>query len=458
MDSGSRPLAGMRVVELAGIGPGPFCAMLLADLGAEVIRVDRPGGAPSPVPAEADVSSRGKRRIVVDLKRPRGAEVVLRLAAASDALVEGYRPGVAERLGIGPADCWARNPRLVYGRMTGWGQDGPLAPSAGHDIAYIAVTGALHAIGRAGGPPQVPVNYLGDFGGGSMFLAVGMLAAVLRARQTGRGQVVDAAIVDGAAALQAMTYGLLADGSWTDERGVNRLDTGAPFYDVYETSDGRHMAVGALEPQFYARFVSLLFAPEGAPADLPGQHDAARWPRLRSAFAQRFATRTMAEWATVFDSTDACVAPVLSMTEAPSHPHLAARGTYVEADGLVQPAPAPRFSDCSTAGSPAGSPIKAFAPGRIARTGAHTREVLTGLGLEDVDDLLADGAVWQALGRGACQAGQCGWRCARAQQAERGRPVDRYRRVVAEVADRHRGAGLGLRGVPDLRNRLRPRP
>jgi alpha-methylacyl-CoA racemase len=384
----SRPLAGMRVVELAGIGPGPFCAMLLADLGADVIRVDRPGGPPSPVPADKDVTSRGKRRVVVDLKHPRGAEVILRLAAASDAVIEGYRPGVAERLGVGPAACWARNPRLVYGRMTGWGQDGPLAPSAGHDIAYIAVTGALHAIGRAGGPPQVPVNYLGDFGGGSMFLAVGMLAALLRARETGLGQVVDAAIVDGAAMLQAMTYGLLADGSWTDERGVNRLDTGAPFYDVYETSDGRHMAVGALEPQFYERFVSLLFEPEGMPADLPEQHDRARWPELRQVFAARFATRPMAEWTAVFDGTDACVAPVLSMTEAPSHPHLAARGTYVKADGMMQPAPAPRFSF--------GSPAAAFVPGPIALAGAHTREVLTSLGLDDVDDLLADGAVWQA--------------------------------------------------------------
>ena len=258
------PLTGVRVVELAGIGPGPFCGMLLADLGAEVIRVDRPGGPPSPVPLDKDVTSRGKRRIVVDLKHPRGAEVVLRLAASSDALIEGYRPGVAERLGVGPADCLARNPRLVYGRMTGWGQDGPLSGSAGHDIAYIAVTGALHAIGRAGGPPQVPVNYLGDFGGGALFLALGVVAGLFSARQTGHGQVVDAAIVDGTAVLQAMTYGLLADGAWTDERGVNRLDTGAPFYDVYATSDGSYMAVGALEPQFYAEFTRLLFAPEGA--------------------------------------------------------------------------------------------------------------------------------------------------------------------------------------------------
>jgi alpha-methylacyl-CoA racemase len=384
----------MRVVELAGIGPGPFCGMLLADLGAEVIRVDRPGSPPSPVPLDKDVTSRGKRRIVVDLKHPRGAEVVLRLAALSDALIEGYRPGVAERLGVGPAACWARNPRLVYGRMTGWGQDGPTAAAAGHDIAYIAVTGALHAIGRADGPPQVPVNYLGDFGGGALFLAVGVLAALHEARRTGRGQVVDAAIVDGTAVLQAMTYGLLADGSWTDQRGVNRLDTGTPFYDVYATADGRHMAVGALEPQFYARFVELLFAPEGPPDDLPDQEDRARWPELRRHFATRFAQRSQQEWTKIFHGTDACVAPVLTMTEAPRHPHLAARGTFVETDGVVQPAPAPRFSDSE--GSPGAPPAAALPPGRIARPGAHTREVLTGLGFDDVADLLADGVVQQA--------------------------------------------------------------
>jgi alpha-methylacyl-CoA racemase len=384
----SGPLAGVRVVELAGIGPGPFCGMLLADLGAEVIRVDRPGGPPPRVPVDKDISSRGKRLIVVDLKNPRGAEVVLRLAAASDALIEGYRPGVAERLGVGPAACWARNPRLVYGRMTGWGQDGPIAQSAGHDIAYIAVTGALHAIGRAGGPPQVPVNYLGDFGGGSMFLALGVVAALLQARQTGRGQVVDAAIVDGVAVLQAMSYGLLAAGRWTDERGVNLLDTGAPFYDVYETADRRHMAVGALEPQFYARFTELLFAPEGLPGDLPGQYEHAGWPRMRELFAARFAQRSQREWTKVFEGSDACVAPVLTMAEAPRHPHLAARGTFTEAGGVVQPAPAPRF-----AGAGAEGPAAALTPGPIARPAAHTREVLTALGFGDVDELLADGAV-----------------------------------------------------------------
>jgi alpha-methylacyl-CoA racemase len=374
------PLAGIRVVELAGIGPCPFCAMLLADLGAEVIRVDRPG----PPSSVADLTSRGKRRVIVDLKHPQGAGVVLRLAAQAHVLVEGFRPGVAERLGVGPADCQARNPRLVYGRMTGWGQDGPLAEAAGHDIGYIAVTGALHAIGRAGGPPQVPVNYLGDFGGGAMFLAMGVLAALLEARQSGRGQVVDAAIVDGTAVLQTMSYGKLAAGTWADQRGVNLLDSGAPFYDVYGTADGRHMAVGAIEPQFYARFLELLFAPDGLPADLPAQHDRARWPELRAKFAGRFAGRVQADWAKVFEGTDACVAPVLPMTEAPRHPHLAARGTYAEVDGVVQPAPAPRFSGAGR-----------LEPGRITRAGEHTSEVLAGLGFGDVAALLVEGVVVQ---------------------------------------------------------------
>jgi alpha-methylacyl-CoA racemase len=386
----SGPLAGVRVVELAGIGPGPLCGMLLADLGAEVIQVDRPGGSASPVPQRNDITSRGKRRVVVDLKHPRGAEVVLRLVAASDALIEGYRPGVAERLGVGPADCLAHNPALAYGRMTGWGQDGPLAASAGHDIGYIAVTGALHAIGRAGGPPQVPVNYLGDFGGGSMFLALGLVASVLAARATGRGRVVDAAIVDGTAVLQAMTYGLLADGRWADERGANLLDTGAPFYDVYETADGRHMAVGALEVQFYAAFTGILFAPDAVPGDLPAQHDRGRWPELRARLAARFAERSQEEWSRVFSGTDACVAPVRTMTEAPADPHLAARGTYVTEGGVVQPAPAPRFGD----GTP-GAAIGALSPGRIAHAGAHTRDVLIALGFADAEELLASGAAWQ---------------------------------------------------------------
>jgi alpha-methylacyl-CoA racemase len=365
--------------------------MLLADLGAEVIQVDRPGGRATAAPNPNDVTSRGKRRVVVDLKHPRGAEVVLRLAAGSDALIEGYRPGVAERLGVGPADCLARNPALVYGRMTGWGQDGPLAPSAGHDIAYIAVTGALHAIGRADGPPQVPVNYLGDFGGGSMFLALGLVAGILAARASGQGRVVDAAIVDGAAMLQAMTYGMLAGGGWADERGVNLLDSGAPYYDVYATADGRHMAVGALEPQFYAAFTGLLFAPEGIPADLPDRNDRTQWPDLRERFAARFAERSQGEWTKIFSGTDACVAPVRTMTEAPADPHLAARGTFTTSGGLVQPAPAPRFDPAAD-----GSPVDALPAGAISGMGAHTRAVLAEAGFADVDDLLAAGAVWQA--------------------------------------------------------------
>jgi alpha-methylacyl-CoA racemase len=385
------PLTGTRVIELAGIGPGPLAGMLLSDLGAEVIQVDRPGGIPSPVPAVSDITSWGKRRIVVDLKHPRGAEIVLRIAARCDALIEGNRPGVAERLGVGPADCWSRNPALVYGRMTGWGQDGPLAASAGHDIAYIAVTGALHAIGRAGGPPQVPVNYLGDFGGGSMFLALGLVAGILQARATGRGRVVDAAIVDGTAALQAMTYSLLADGLWSDQRGANLLDTGAPFYDVYETADGRHMAVGAIEPQFYAELLEVLFAPDDVPADLPAQHDRTGWPRLRQLFAARFAARSQEQWSQAFFGTDACVAPVRTLTEAPGDPQLAARGTYVVVDGVPQPAPAPRFADGVSL-----IPIGALSPGRVAPKGANTREVLTDLGFPDAEELLATGAAHQA--------------------------------------------------------------
>jgi len=388
--SPARPLTGVRVIELAGIGPGPLAGMLLADLGAEVVLIDRPGGPATPLPQVSDVTSRGKRRIVVDLKHPRGSEVVRRLAAGADALIEGYRPGVAERLGVGPADCLAVNPQLVYGRMTGWGQDGPLAHAAGHDIGYVAITGALHAIGRAGGPPQVPVNYLGDFAGGSMFLALGLVAGILQARQTGRGQIVDAAIVDGTAALQAMTYSLLADGLWTDRRGANFLDTGAPFYDVYETADGRYMAVGALEPQFYAEFTGILFAPQEVPADLPAQHDRPRWPELRQRLAARFAELSQEEWTKRFSGTDACVAPVLSLLEAPGDPHLAARGTYVTVAGVVQPAPAPRF-----AAMPHSGPINAAPPGRIAKLGEHTREVLTALGFPDVAELLADGAVIQ---------------------------------------------------------------
>jgi alpha-methylacyl-CoA racemase len=373
------PLHGLKVVELAGIGPGPFAAMLLADLGADVVRVDRAGpGSPLTVDPRFDLLNRGKRSIAADLKQDRGRELVLALAERADALIEGYRPGVAERLGIGPAAALARNPKLVYGRMTGWGQDGPLAGSAGHDITYLAVSGALHPIGRAGGPPQVPANLLGDFGGGALYLVVGLLAALREAARTGRGQVVDAAITDGAAHLTTLLYGLSAAGQWRDERGVNLLDTGAPFYDVYPAADGRYLAVGALEPQFYAEFIRLL----DPAADLPAQDDRARWPQLRAGIAAAFATRTQQEWAAVFEGTEACVAPVLSLTEAAGHPHLAGRGTFVERDGVVQPAAAPRFS--ATPAGPVGPP---------ALPGAHTREVLTDWGLGDPGEWLAGGAV-----------------------------------------------------------------
>jgi alpha-methylacyl-CoA racemase len=372
----------VRVVELAGIGPAPFCGMLLADLGADVVRVDRPGGGPavSADPAH-DLLNRGKRTIAVDLKSPRGTETVLRLAGRADVLIEGFRPGVAERLGIGPDPCLARNPKLVYGRMTGWGQDGPLAQSAGHDIAYIAITGVLHAMGRADGPPQVPLNLVGDFAGGALYLAVGVLAALRETADSGHGQVVDAAIVDGTAHLATMIYGMVGAGAWQPERGRNLLDTGTPFYDVYETSDGEYMAVGPLESKFYAEFVRLLGL---APAELPAQLDPRRWPELRTRFAETFAGHTRAEWTKVFEGTDACVAPVLSLTEAPDHPHLAARGTFVSQDGIVQPGPAPRFSRTpAVAGEPA------------AGAGAHTRATLADWGFDDVEELLEQGVVVQ---------------------------------------------------------------
>ncbi|MGC5036143.1 MULTISPECIES: CaiB/BaiF CoA transferase family protein [unclassified Streptomyces] len=338
------PLTGVRVVELAGIGPGPFAAMLLADLGADVVRVDRPGGPGLGIDPARDVTNRNKRSVVVDLKAPDGPERVLDLAARADVLVEGYRPGVAERLGVGPGDCHARNPRLVYGRMTGWGQDGPLAPRAGHDVSYIAPTGVLGMIGRPGEPPPVPANLLGDYAGGSLYLVVGVLAALHHARATGTGQVVDAAIVDGTAHLASMIHGMLAAGGWQDRRGANLLDGGCPYYGTYETADGRYMAVGALEPRFYEEFLTLLgIGDQGA-----ARTDVARWGDLREQVAARFSTRTRDEWTAVFEGTDACVAPVLSLREAPHHPHLAARGTFTDHGGITQPAPAPRFSATPT--------------------------------------------------------------------------------------------------------------
>lgn len=339
------PLTGVRVVELAGIGPGPFAAMLLADLGADVVRVDRPGGTGLGIDPAHDITNRNKRSVVVDLKSPGGPARVLDLAARADILIEGYRPGVAERLGVGPGACHARNPRLVYGRMTGWGQDGPLAPRAGHDIAYIAVTGTLGMIGEPDAPPAVPANLLGDYAGGSLYLVVGVLAALHHARATGTGQVVDAAIVDGTTHLSAMIHGMLAGGVWQDRRGANLLDGGCPYYGTYETADGRYMAVGALEQRFYDEFTGLLGLAEHAGA----RTDHTRWGELREAVAARFKSRTQREWTAVFEGSDACVAPVLSLREAPHHPHLAARGTFTEHSGLTQPAPAPRFSATPTA-------------------------------------------------------------------------------------------------------------
>ncbi|MCM1940860.1 CoA transferase [Streptomyces sp. G3] len=339
------PLTGVRVVELAGIGPGPFAAMLLADLGADVVRVDRPGGPGLGIDPAHDVTNRNKRSVVVDLKAPDGPARVLDLAERADVLIEGYRPGVAERLGVGPGDCHARNPRLVYGRMTGWGQEGPLAQRAGHDIGYIALTGALGMIGTPDAPPPAPANLLGDYAGGSLYLVVGVLAALHHARASGTGQVVDAAIVDGTAHLSSMIHGMLAAGGWQDRRGANLLDGGCPFYGTYETADGRHMAVGALEPQFYAEFMRLL----GIPGLAPARDDMSRWPELREAVAARFRSRTRDEWTAVFAGSDACTAPVLSLREAPHHPHLAARSTFTDHGGITQPAPAPRFSATPTA-------------------------------------------------------------------------------------------------------------
>jgi alpha-methylacyl-CoA racemase len=332
------PLRGVKVVELAGIGPGPFCAMLLADLGAEVLRVERPA---SNLPAWPTLLARGRRRLAVDLKHPEGAGVVLDLVAGADALVEGFRPGVAERLGVGPDACLARNPRLVYGRVTGWGQEGPLAQAAGHDVDYIALAGALHPVGPAGGPPVPPLNLVGDFGGGGMLLALGVVAALLETGRSGQGQVVDAAMVDGAALLTTQLHELLAAGLWTDHRGANLLDGGAPFYTVYETADGRHLAVGALEPEFYAELLQRVGLAE---EDLPAQLDRDGWPELRERLAEVFRTRTRDDWCRLLEGTDACVAPVLSPTEAPTHPHNRARTAFVDVGGVVQPAPAPRFS------------------------------------------------------------------------------------------------------------------
>jgi alpha-methylacyl-CoA racemase len=364
------PLEGVRVVELAGIGPGPYTCMLLADAGADVLRVDRlsPTAGTTLAGPHWDLLNRSRRSVAVNLKDPDGVALVLDLIADADALVEGWRPGVAERLGIGPDDCAARNPALVYGRMTGWGQDGPLAQSAGHDINYIAVAGVLWAVGRAGERPVPPLNLVGDFGGGGMMLAFGVVAALLEAKRSGQGQVVDASMVDGAASLMTMTFAFRQGGLWSEDRGVNMLDTGAPFYEVYETSDSRWFCIGAIERQFYAELLKVLGLD---PADLPDQMDRTQWPAMKERFAAIFLTRSRDEWTAAFTGTDACGAPVLSPWEAHEHPHNIHRGTFVEVDGVIQPGPAPRFS--RTPGSVSRPPAVA---------GQNTDEALAAWGVD----------------------------------------------------------------------------
>ena len=366
------PLQGVTIVEIASIGPGPFCGMMLADLGVDVVRIDRADAVSGPAAtgSSLDLLNRGKRSIGIDLKNPVGVEAVLRMVKQVDGLLEGFRPGVAERLGIGPDVCREHNPRLVYGRMTGWGQAGPLSGVAGHDINYIALSGALYMIGRAGEPPVPPLNLVGDFGGGGMLLALGIVAGLFEARSSGLGQVVDAAMIDGSALLTTMVHGMRAMGLWSDRRGVNLLDTGAPFYEVYETSDGGFMAVGAIEPPFYAEFVGLL----ELDGELPLQLDATQWPDMKRRIAAAFKTRTRPEWEARFGGSDACVAPVLSLSEAPHHPHHKARQTFVELEGVTQPAPGPRFD--RTPGQISGSPPAA---------GQHTDEILAGFGFDEAE-------------------------------------------------------------------------
>ena len=351
------PLAGFRIVEMAGIGPAPMCAMLLADLGATVLRIDRqqPSGLGLPGDARFNILNRSRHAIAVDLKHPEGVALVLRLVAAADALIEGFRPGVMERLGLGPEPCLARNPKLVYGRMTGWGQTGPLAQAAGHDLNYIALAGVLHSIGRAGQAPTPPLNLVGDFGGGALYLALGLACGLLEAQRSGKGQVVDAAMVDGAASLMTMFYALHAAGSFTAARGANALDSGAFFYDVYECADGKYVSVAAIEDKFLDEFLRRM---EIDPAEMPPKMDRKRWPEAKAKLAARFKRKTRDEWCRLLEGSDACFAPVLSLAEAPSHPHNLARQSFVELDGIVQPAPAPRFSR-----TPAGRPTPPEAPG-----------------------------------------------------------------------------------------------
>jgi alpha-methylacyl-CoA racemase len=380
----SGPLEGLKIVEMAGIGPVPFAGMLLADLGASIVRVDRlraaDVGLPDRIPPRFDVMARGRRSIAVDLKGEPGRRVVQRLVHGADVLMEGYRPGVMERLGLGPEPCLASNPRLVYARMTGYGQSGPMRDAAGHDLNYISLTGALHAIGPADGPPVPPLTLVGDFGGGALLLAVGILAALRVARETGKGQIVDTAMTEGASYLMAPYYGLLAAGHWQDARGANILDGAAPWYRTYATRDKRHVAVSAIEKRFYDALVAGLGLD---PATLPEQHDRARWPELAKILAAAFRKRTREEWAAHFAEREACVTPVLTIGEAPHHPHLAARGAFVSPGGVPQPAPHPRFSTTPTA-APGSPPV---------RTGANTRAVLAehGFSPAEIAALIAAG-------------------------------------------------------------------
>lgn len=383
------PLEGVKIVELAGIGPGPFCAMLLSDMGAEVIRVDRAANVGHDIGREGEdprfgLLQRGRRNIAVDLKNPEGVAAVLRLVDRADALVEGFRPGVMERLGLGPEICLPRNPRLVYGRMTGWGQDGPIAHTAGHDINYIALSGALYSIGEAGGPPVPPLNLIGDFGGGALYLAMGVLAGIISARTTGKGQVIDCSMVEGSASLMMMMYGALAAGAWNEQRASNRTDGGAHFYHVYETKDGEHVAIGSIEPQFYA----LLLKHTGLEGEsLPPQTDRTTWRDMQQRLARIFKEKTRAEWTEIMEQTDICFAPVLRMSEAMRHPHNLHRESFVEIAGVAQPAPAPRFL---------GTPTRVQSP--PARTGEHTDAVLSewGFSAGEIAELHRNGAIASA--------------------------------------------------------------
>lgn len=337
------PLKGMKIVEMAGIGPGPFCASLFADLGATVIRIDRPvpSGLGTPRPLEFNLAMRSRPAIKVNLKKLEGVEFAMNLIERADALIEGFRPGVMERLGLGPESCFTRNPKLVFGRMTGWGQEGPMSNAAGHDLNYIALTGALHATGQKDGPPTFPMNLLGDFGGGAMYLAFGIMSAIYEAQQSGKGQVVDCAMVDGVASLMTSIYGMFAGGLMTHERGTNSNDSGAHFYNVYECKDGKWISIAAIEPKFYEELLGYL---EIAQANLPSQRDQDQWPKMKALFASKFITKTREEWCTIMEGTDACFAPVLTATEAPDHPHFKERGTFINVAGVPQPFAAPLFS------------------------------------------------------------------------------------------------------------------